>query len=82
MPNGCPFWNSPASVAFWPSVSVGSTARKPTSGDSLRPVAHLSKGRCLDVAEVLLAWALGGTGLVAGRAGPWTVLHDHCVNDA
>ncbi len=28
----------------------------------------------------LMSWALVGTGLTAGRAGPWTVLHDHCVN--
>ncbi len=36
--------------------------------------------RRISLTGALMPWALAGTGLVAGRAGPWTVLHDHCVN--
>jgi D-alanyl-D-alanine carboxypeptidase len=45
------------------------------------PAAH-ARGcfRRISLTGALMAWALSGTALVAGRAGPWTVLHDHCVN--
>lgn len=46
-----------------------------------QPAVH-ARGcfRRISLTGALMAWALAGRGLVAGRAGRWTVLHDHCVN--